>query len=417
MPKTVNKVLYVVSKFPSVSATFTAYEMAAIQALGTDVHVASVWNSDDPDRPHDVEKPFLDKIFHLRLSNPAVWGRAIQQLAQKPALFGVLYQLFVGHLVSIYALLKLLAGIPKGLYLGYLIKQHGFDFIHAHFLTSPTTVALIASKVSGVPYSVTIHAIDIFGTDPKVVNGGVEVKCENAAANVVISDFNRRYILERWPGVEARFEIIYNGVDLSLYDNTVPKKTFDDTTYRILSNGRLIEKKGHDYLIRAFAKLLQDGLDAQLSIIGNGPLMDNLQALTKELGVTDRVHFLGRMSQAEVVENYRSCDLFALACAVAPNGDMDGLPTVLIESLALEVPSISTQVTGVPEIIIDNETGLCVPPHDVDAFHGALKQMIDNPADAERMAQAGRKLVVEKFDRYKNAETLLSLWNELVESR
>lgn len=410
MTTTVHKILYVVSRFPSISATFTAYEMAAVQALGVDVHVASAWRSEAPDQPHEVEKPFLNKLHTINLKNPEVWLRAVQMLIQKPALFGVLYQLFVGHLVSVYALLKFLAAAPKGLYLGYYIQDKGFDLLHAHFLTTPTTVALIASKVSGVPYTVTIHAIDIFGTDPKVINGGVEVKCSNAATNVVISDFNRRYILEKWSRVQAQFEVIYNGVNLALFDPTVPKKQFDDGIYRILSNGRLIEKKGHNYLIEAFAKLLADGVPAHLSIVGDGPLMNELKALANRLNVADSVTFYGRMSQAEVLQTYRECDLFALACAIAPNGDMDGLPTVLIESLALEVPSVSTQVTGVPEIIVDGETGLCVPPHDVDAFYTALKYMVEHPQEAEQMAKRGRELVENQFDRDKNAEALLKMW-------
>lgn len=414
MTQRVGKILYVVSRFPSISATFTAYEMAAVQALGVDVDVAAVWTSEAPDQPHAVEQPFLERLLTLRLTAPQVWLRALQMLIQQPALFGILYQLLMGHRVSIYALLKFLAAVPKGLYLGYRIQERGYDLLHAHFLTSPTTVALIASKVSGVPYTVTIHAIDIFGTDPKVINGAVDIKCRHAAANVVISDFNRRYILDKWPGLEARFDIIYNGVNLALFDPTVPKTTFDDGVYRILSNGRLIEKKGHTYLIDAVAKLRADGVDAQLSIIGDGPLMDDLKAQAARLQVAEAVHFLGRMSQTDVVQRYRECDLFALACAIAANGDMDGLPTVLIESLALEVPSVSTQVTGVPEIIIDQQTGLCVVPHDAEVLYQALKYMYDHPDDAQRMAQRGRQLVETQFDRDKNAAALLALWGSLL---
>jgi len=120
------------------------------------------------------------------------------------------------------------------------------------------------------------------------------------------------------------------------------------------------------------------------------------------------------MSQTDVIQRYRECDLFALACAIAANGDMDGLPTVLIESLALEVPSVSTQVTGVPEIIIHRQTGLCVAPHDAEVLYQALKYMYEHPDDAQRMAQRGRQLVETQFDRDKNAAALLALWDSLL---
>ena len=169
-------------------------------------------------------------------------------LVQQPALFGVLFQLFRGHLVSVYAVLKFFASVPKGLVLGHWVRRQGFDVLHAHFLTTPATVALIASKVSGVPYTVTIHAFDIYTTDAKSVNGAVRAKCEHAAANVIISKFGQTYITERWPGLDARFELIYNGIDLSLF--TPEERAPIDPSVspvRILSNGRLIEKKGHDY--------------------------------------------------------------------------------------------------------------------------------------------------------------------------
>src|SRR5262249_44072957 len=155
---------YVTSAFPVYSHTFTAYEMATIQQSGVDVHVVSLWTTDTSDA-HSVEKQFLGKLTFLKLSNPELWLRAAQQIIVKPQLLGLIFQLFLGQLGSIYALAKFCLSLPKGLYLGYLVRQQHFDQIHAHFLTTPTLVALLASRVSGVPYSVTIHAHDIFATN------------------------------------------------------------------------------------------------------------------------------------------------------------------------------------------------------------------------------------------------------------
>lgn len=410
MPTRPHKVLYVVARFPNARETFVAQEMAVVQANGVDVHVASLWSTFPGNPTHPVDEQFLDKHIRVRLTSATVWLRAIQQLIARPVLFAVLFRLIVGHCFSIYSFLKVFANIPKGLYLGYWACQQGFDHIHAHFLTSPATAALIASKASGIPFSVTSHAFDIYSTSPKTRNGAVRYKLESAAVNVMISEYNLRFIQERWQGVKASFVLIYNGIDLSVFDPTLSAPARTDDTIRILSNGALIEKKGHAYLIRAVNRLREQGYNVDLSIIGEGILRVDLQKLVQDLHAGSYVRFLGVMTQTDVVRHYRESDIFALACVVAASGDRDGLPTVLIESLAMDMPTISTQVTGVPEIVQDGVTGWCVPPGDVDQLAAALADAIDRPDEAMKRAKQGRQLVEERFDRQKNAVKVLEAW-------
>jgi glycosyltransferase involved in cell wall biosynthesis len=406
------KVLYVVSRFPSLTTTFTAYEMSTIQQLGVDVHVATVWQSDETTNIQTVEKQFCGKIFDLRLSNPELWLRSLQQLVLKPQLLIVIFQLLIGHFVSVYALFKLLASIPKGLYLGYWAREHQFQHIHAHFLSSPTTVALLASKVSGIPYTVTIHAFDIFATNPYERNGAIPLKCKNAAACIVISQFNLDYMRKRWHGIQGRFEVIYNGIDIEMFTSKT-RHTPDPKTFRILSNGRLVYTKGHTFLIEALAILSGQNRNVSLEIIGTGPLDDELHDLAKRLGVGENVVFTGKMLQEEIIGRYSACDLFVLACAISPDGDMDGLPVVLVEALAMETPTISTQVSGVPEIVQDRITGLCIPPHDSQKLADAIAYMMDHPQEAQRMAQAGRQRVIEHFNRFESSNKLLQVWQSI----
>ncbi len=406
------KVLYVVSRFPSLTTTFTAYEMSTIQQSGVDVHVATVWPSEDDNEPQTVERQFIDKTCELRLTNPALWLRSIQQIFLKPHILILIFRLLVGHFNSIYAPLKLLVSLPKGLYLGYWVKKHGFQHIHAHFLSSPATVALIASRISGVPYTVTIHAFDIFATSPYERNASIPLKCEKAAACIVISNFNLEYMRKTWPNIGGRFELIYNGIDADIFTNN-GKRATDPSEFHILSNGRLVQKKGHAYLLEAVAKLRKQDRNVKLQIIGGGPLEVELRELADRLGITEHVTFTGKMLQEEIIEQYRKSDMFVLACAISDDGDMDGLPVVLVEALAMEIPTVSTQVSGVPEIVQDRVTGLCVPPHDSHALADAMAYLMDHPDEATKMARAGREVVAKQFNRHESARMLLQLWQKL----
>jgi colanic acid/amylovoran biosynthesis glycosyltransferase len=408
----IKKVLYVVSRFPSLTTTFTAYEMATIQQAGVDVHVATVWSAEKDNEPQTVELQFVDKTLNLSLGNPALWLRSIQQILLRPQIFILIFQLFIGHLTSIYALIKLSVSLPKGLYLGYWVKKHGFQHIHAHFLSSPSTVALIASRISGVPYTVTIHAFDIFATTPYERNASIPLKCEKAAACVVISGFNLDYMRKTWPGLGGRFELIHNGIDVDLFTRKTEHAT-DPSEFRILSNGRLVYKKGHAFLLEAVAILRKQRRNVTLQIIGGGPLESELHDVARRLEIQNHVTFTGKMLQEEIIQHYGASDMFVLACAVSADGDMDGLPVVLVEALAMELPTVSTQVSGVPEIIQDKVTGLCVPPHDSQALADAMAYLMDNPDEARKMSRRGRQLVATQFNRHESARKLLQLWQSL----
>ena len=408
---TPRKILYVVSRFPNVSTTFTAHEMAQVATLGIAVHVATVWKESEGNAPHEVEKPFLANRITLDLRQPSLWRKAFRAVWHRPSVVGVLWQLVWGHRVSVNALLKVFANLPKGLALGMWASQNGVELIHAHFLTSPTSVALIAAHVADLPYTTTIHAIDIFATSAATVNGAVVYKAERAAFNIVISDFNRRYMLNRWHGLNARLDVLYNGIDLSLFRYSVHRF---HTPIRILTNGRLSEKKGHGYLIEAVASLLQQGYAVTLGIIGAGELEAELRQQVATLQVEGHITFLGTMPQHDVVRHMEQADIFALACVVASNGDMDGLPTVLIESLAMGIPTLSTQISGIPELLQDGITGHCVLPHDVPALTNALAWMIDHPDECAKMAQDGRAWVEAHFNKQTNGQTLVEKWSTLV---
>jgi len=410
------RILYVTSRFPSVTSTFVANEMTAVQNLGYEVHVATLWPvvnaaPDAPHRGHPIERPFLPRVESTSLAAPRTWALALKAVFVRPSTLITCLRLIPGHLRSPWLFGKLLAVIPKGLAAGTRARELGIERIHAHFITTPTTVALLAAEVAGIPFTATAHAFDITSRHPKRVNGSVTFKCRRAEAIVTISEYNRTDMLRRWPELESeRLEVIYNGIDTSAFAPRTGVRPLErDGALRVLSVSSLNAKKGFEYLVRAIAQL-QSEIEVVLDIYGDGPDRAMLTELIAELGVEERVRLHGTIDQDRVAALCREADVFALASVPLDSDDADGLPTVLIEALSAELPTVSTQVTGIPEIIVDGETGLCVPPRDPTAIAHALRWMREHPAEAREMGSAGRQLVLQQFDRQRAARRLDALW-------
>lgn len=410
------KILYVTSRFPALSMTFVANEMAGVQHLGYDVHVCTIWDPLSNHNGHPAEIQFLNKVVTTQLKSASNWAIVLGKLVTNPGILLLILQLIPGHLKSPWLFAKLLAAIPKGILAGSWAKKNDIKWIHAHFLTTPTTVALIASKISKIPFSATAHAFDITSKNPRITNGSVPLKCKEADAIVTISNYNKDDILTRWPELkEVRLEVIYNGIDTAAFSPRDSTTTLTEKrTKQILSVSNLNAKKGFYYLIKAAGILLDRDHDIVLDIYGEGPERARLESLIEELGRADKIKLHGSVNQAQVAALCSDTDIFALASIPLESGDADGLPTVLIESLAVEIPTVSTQVTGIPEIIIDGVTGMCVPPADAKALADALEWILIHPKEAADMGRKGRELVLSKFDKYVATAHLDSLWQELL---
>lgn len=407
----IRRVLYIVSRFPSTTLTFVANEMVGVSDQGIEVFVATVWPRKRGTVTHAAMERFLPHTFSVPLNSLATW-RATAKSLFRPQVLRTIWHLLPGHLQTPFLFLKLLVAIPKGLYLADWCIRNRVDHIHAHFLTTPTTVAMLASAASGIPFSATGHAFDITETKWTVRNGSVKEKIQALSSLVLISEYSRSYVLDRWPAVaNANIHVIYNGIDLGLFTpNAKVGVSRQRAEWTILSNGSLVLKKGHDILIRAVSELHRRGVSVHLKIVGDGPEKSHLQGLAATLGIDGYTEFLGTMLQAELIHHYSCADLFVLACVPGPSGQMDGLPTVLIEALAMKLPTVSTRVGGIPEIIRHGETGLCVAPGRVGELADAIEWLIRHPSEARRLAEAGHELVKREFDVRINTRRLIELW-------
>jgi glycosyltransferase involved in cell wall biosynthesis len=262
--------------------------------------------------------------------------------------------------------------------------------LYIHFAHKPGTVGRFAARLAGVPYALSCHAKDIWLTAPE------ELAAKLRGAEVVLTCTEAgRLELARHAAGATPVVLAYHGVDVD-----VPAVRREPAgPPRILTVGRLVEKKGHDTLIRSAALLRDRGVDFTLRIAGEGVEWPRLQRLVHELGASGHVMFLGPLSPAEVGEEYEAATAFALACRTLSNGDRDGLPNAVLEAMVRGLPIVSTSQAGVAEAIERERSGLLVEPDDPAALADALERVLTDPGYATELGQGARAAVRGRFDR------------------
>lgn len=403
------KVAYFLQRFPFLTETFILREMIFLRKLGLDVHVFSII----PPLPTPIHQqvqemmpyvhysPFLLSLklilaqFHFLLRSPLKYMcalyRAIWQTLPEPS-----------------ALLRVLIIFPKSVYFARQIQELRVDHIHAHFIWINGVAAQIAADLTGITFSLHPHAWGLFERNQESVRRQLEL----AGGVVTVSEYHHQYIADlcpRWSPEDIR--IVHYGLDFAEF--TPAPVPAEDDTVRIISVGSLVEKKGHAYLIDACAQLAEKGYAFHCSIVGGGPLQSALQARIDRHHLQDYVSLLGAKNQAEVKNLYRHSDIFALACVVAQNGDRDGMPNVLLEAMSMQLPVVTTPVTGIPELVRDGQTGLLVPERDANALAGAIEQLINDNALRHRLGRRGRQAALADFDIHQTAAQLATIFQDI----
>lgn len=271
--------------------------------------------------------------------------------------------------------------------------------LHVHFAHVPSQIGMYAAALAGIPYTVMAHANDIFERGLLL-----QRKAERAKKFLTISSYNRAY-LERCGVDPEKLAVVRCGVSFPVREAPFPSD--ERPLRRIGSLGRLVEKKGMDVLIRAVGLLRQRGHRIELSIAGDGPLRGKLAALATELGIGASVRFEGNLAHARVREWMHGLDIFALACQRDANGDMDGIPVVLMEAMSQQVPVVSTRLSGIPELVIDDETGLLAEPGDPAGLAECIGRLLAVPALGQVLAMQGEAHVRTEFGQQVNLDRLL----------
>jgi glycosyltransferase involved in cell wall biosynthesis len=284
-------------------------------------------------------------------------------------------------------------------------EEEGIEHIHAPWANGPATAAWIASGLTGIPFSFTARAWDIYPPD-----GALKEKARDAMFIRSETRTNIPYLAE-FTGVDAsKIHLTYNGVPLIVReDAAAPMKP----PYRLLALGRFVGKKGYDFLLQACKLLKDSGVDFHLTLAGAGPRETQLKYLTWKLGLRDRVSFPGFVPHDKVSELFRGTDVFVMPSVVHSSGDRDGIPTVIMEALSHRVPVIATDVSGIGELIEDGETGLLIEEKQPLAIARAVERMIQDRTTALEMAQRGRSRVLEQFNPDINHKRVFDLYAQM----
>jgi glycosyltransferase involved in cell wall biosynthesis len=282
--------------------------------------------------------------------------------------------------------------------------------IHAHVCHGATTVAWFVSIITGLPFSFTAHAKDIY-CDSLNPAGLLRRKMRAARFVVTCTDANREYLLKIEPAANVR--CIYHGLNAEFTGLLTDSAHSPQPNHKLraLGVGRLVPKKGFDVLVEACAILKRRGFDFETVIVGeHGEQELDLRKLIKALGLKDNVRFTGPLEQSRLYVEYQNADIFCLPCRVLENGDRDGLPNVLMEAMACGLPVITTPVSGIPEIIEDGRNGTLVPPNDAHALADAIQRISSDRMLARNLGRAGRMTVLERFDGDRTALELAALF-------
>jgi glycosyltransferase involved in cell wall biosynthesis len=311
---------------------------------------------------------------------------------------GRLPKLYLKELCQAIALSAGLADCPK------------VTHLHAHYAHGATTVAWLASMITGLPFSFTAHARDIYAESLNPA-GLLRRKLLTAKFVVTCTGANRDHLLTVAP--EATVHLVYHGLAVDVEDvlSKAPPRTAANGHLRLLGVGRLVRKKGFDVFVEACGELHRRGVPFQAAIVGpDGEHGDEVRARIRQLGLEDKISLPGSMDQAALCHEYRNADALCQPCRVLDE-DRDGIPNVLVEAMACGVPVVTTGVSGIPELVSDGVNGLLVPEDDAVAVADALQRLREHPDLGERIGAAGAQTVQERFDGTELAERLVSLFD------
>lgn len=291
------------------------------------------------------------------------------------------------------------------------MKSKNVYHIHAHFARKACTFSMLISMITGIPYSFTAHAHDIYASDAMDISNHIR------AAKFVITctTYNKRYLLGKYDNhADGKIYSNYHGVDtnrLKPKRETITQRK-EDAGISILSIGRLVEKKGFPYLIRALLQLKKScDTSFTVNIIGDGPEKEHLCHMVKEYNLSDNVFLRGSLLFGEIKGFYEEADFFVLPCLIAKNGDRDGIPNVILEAMSAGLPVISTKVSGIPEVITDGVDGFLVSPEDSCALADSIKRLSQDRELRVAMGNNARKKMVDYFNKDKHIDELMTYFN------
>jgi glycosyltransferase involved in cell wall biosynthesis len=397
--------------YPRISETFISNEILLLEDLGFAVHLFSMRRPRE-NFSHESVKKIRAKVDYLPETLikplPRLLYHNLLLAAKKPVVYaGALRAGFRRFLRTHKS-----ATIKHLFQAGYLahrfLPASGVTHLHAHFAHSPTSVAMFTSLLTGLPFSFTAHAKDIYTSDPRQIREKIGL----ARFVVTCTEYNRKHLRELSDGYATPIHRNYHGIDIKLFFDKNEKPKIPVQPYQILTVARLTAKKGLSTIYKALRILCDQGVSLHHTHIGGGEDREKIISLIKDLDLESLTELLGTQPHQVVLAHYKNADLFVLGCEVAPNGDRDGIPNVLAEGMAMGLPVVVTDISAIPELVQDGKTGLLVPPGQPRQLAEAMLRMLTDGELRSRVIAAGKQRVMREFDNRQLIRELAEVYRE-----
>jgi glycosyltransferase involved in cell wall biosynthesis len=413
------RLAYLMSRFPKATETFILYEILELEHLGHHVEIFPlVLERDAVAQPGAMA--LVERAHDLRPWSRAVLGAQLHWLRRRPRTYlGVWLAAVRGTMRSPRFLARALIAVPIGAAIGRQVETLRIDHIHAHWATHPALAAYVASALSGRPYSFTAHAHDIY-----VERAMLDEKIRAARFVVTISEANRR-LLAGWYGslASTKTVVIHCGADPTVFGpaTTVPADPTStdrpDRPLEIVCLASLQPQKGQRFLLEACRRLVDAGTRVHCTLVGEGDQRPSLEDQVRTLGLEQIVDLVGTQPRDRVAALLAAADVVVQPSVVLRSGKTEGIPVALMEALASERAVVASEVSGIPELVIDGQTGLLVPPGDVAALVAAIQRLADHPELRQGLGRAGRARVLAEFDLRINTAQLAERFRASVADR
>jgi glycosyltransferase involved in cell wall biosynthesis len=388
------------SRFPKLTETFVLDEILGLEARGIRVEVFPLWR-EHAEVVHPEARAVVDRAHFLPTLDLTILKDLLDALRGRPrVLLGTLWVLLKANWRSPRFLLGALAIFPKAVSFARRMRELGVDHVHAHFASHPAAAAFVVGRLAGLPWSFTAHGSDLHREQAMLAE-----KVAEATFVVAISEYNRRFILDRvGPAFADRVRIVHCGVEPERFMRAV--STAD--VFEFACVGTLHAVKGQRTLIDACAGLERAGIDWRCHLVGDGPDRAALEERARALGLQDRIVFHGALERGGVREVLAGVDVSVAPSVPTQDGRREGIPVVLMEAAACALPLVGSRLSGIPELVRDEETGLLIEPGDVDGLVRALLRLAGDPELRCRLGAAARALVEQEFSLARNVERLES---------
>lgn len=399
--------VYIIGTYPLLTTTFIDREITILRRWGVDLRVVAV-RRPPPEIPLSREQREVqrDVAYLLPIRWPTLIAAHLHFVLRRPRRYlATLAYLLTREHPDRRSRLRSVLHFGEGVYAAYIVR--GWDFLefHAHFADRAATIAIVAGRLLGKRYSLSIHAgADIY-VDPVLLRE----KVREARHVVTCTSHNRTHLASLVGSDQSdRITTVYHGLDLTEYE---PTHALSGDVPLILAVGQLKPRKGFANLIEACARSRERGSRFRCSIVGEGPQRAELQASIDRSSLHDIVSLDGAMRHEDVIDLYHRATVFVLPCIRTPEGDVDGIPNALAEAMALQVPVISTELPAIRELVADGVNGVLVRPGDDEGLAEAITRLLDQPALREELGAEGRRTILRSFDVEANVRRFAdTLW-------